>query len=273
MPMSIREFQFENLNNSNGIEKKKVIFIDKSFRQKTYTKRDLNRKFYQRSFRSLLVSTTGGKRETNDTSFNYSTLNNKVDFQITEIRNKIEEKIPDEPKVEEKTFESEDDDEDEDEGAMIISTDGDNEEQQKQFHKSKQKIIHSAPIIQERETTNQQETAPQGPGLILSIEDKVNLLSLSVPVVSRIKLAIPTQGNYEYCLWQLGTLQILIRSSFHGFCEHVQSEENVNREYLSCYTKLEYQPQFGFEQTTDREYRAIWCDSYLRHGANVLLGF
>lgn len=89
-----------------------------------------------------------------------------------------------------------------------------------------------------------------------------------MPIVSQVKLTIPSQGNYEYCLWQLGTLQVLIRSSYHGFCQHMQS----NEEYLSCFTKLEYQPQFGFEQITDTEYRNIWCESYLRHGASVLIG-
>lgn len=166
MPLSIREFQFETLDNPKEMKRKKVIFIDKSFRQKTYTKRELNRKFYQRSFRSLLLSTTGGKREVTDNPFSYSTLNNKTDFQITEIRNKIEEKIVEEPKPTENICETEDDEE-EDEGGMIISTDGDNEEQQKLFHKSKQKIIHSAPIIQEWETNNQQENISTGPGLIV----------------------------------------------------------------------------------------------------------
>lgn len=84
-----------------------------------------------------------------------------------------------------------------------------------------------------------------------------------------MKLATPTQGNYEYCLWQLGTLQLLIRSSYHGFC---RQGENVNDELVTCYSKLEYQPQFGCEQITDREYRLIWLESYLRHGTSVLFG-
>lgn len=85
-----------------------------------------------------------------------------------------------------------------------------------------------------------------------------------------MKLATPIQGNYEYCLWQLGTLQLLIRSSYHGFCR--PSTDNVNDELITCYSKLEYQPQFGCEQITDREYRLIWLESYLRHGTSVLLG-
>ena len=47
---------------------------------------------------------------------------------------------------------------------MIISTDGDSEQQQKLFSKSKQKIIHSAPVLQERETTNPDNPIETGPG-------------------------------------------------------------------------------------------------------------
>ncbi len=90
--------------------------------------------------------------------------------------------------------------------------------------------------------------------------------------MSRVKLATPLQGNYEYCLWQLGTIQILIRSSFHGFCRHDLPNNNTNDELITCYSKLEYQPQFGLEQITDQEYRLMWLESYLRHGASVLLG-
>ena len=132
---------------------------------------------------------------------------------------------------------------------------GDIEQQQKLFIKSKQKIIHSAPILQERETINPENSA----------DNTENL----VPVISHVKLATPAQGNYEYCLWQLGTLQILIRSSYHGFCRH---DNNTEDEIVTCYSKLEYQPQFGFEQITDKEYRLIWFESYLRRGASVLLG-
>lgn len=94
------------------------------------------------------------------------------------------------------------------------------------------------------------------------------LLSLLVPVVSQVKLVTPVQGNYSYSLWQLGTLQLLVRSSFHGFTRSNTSEE----ELLTCYAKLEYQPQFGFEQITDAEYRRLWLHSYLRQGTSLLLG-
>ncbi|CAF2066571.1 unnamed protein product, partial [Rotaria magnacalcarata] len=98
--------------------------------------------------------------------------------------------------------------------------------------------------------------------------DKIRLTNNDL---GRVKLATPIQGNYEYCLWQLGTLQILIRSSYHGFCRHVLLNDNTNDEIATCYAKLEYQPQFGCEQITDKEYRLIWFESYLRHGATVLL--
>jgi hypothetical protein len=91
-------------------------------------------------------------------------------------------------------------------------------------------------------------------------------------VVTQVKLATPIQGNYEYCLWQLGTLQILIRLSYHGFCRQTNSENKIDDEFVTCYSKVEYQPQFGLEQITDKEYRSFWLQSYLRHGANVLLG-
>ena len=63
-------------------------------------------------------------------------------------------------------------------------------------------------------------------------------------------------------------MQVLIRSSYHRFCRHNLG----NDELITCYSKLEYQPQFGCEQITDREYRLIWLESYLKHGASVLLG-
>ncbi|CAF4972279.1 unnamed protein product, partial [Rotaria sp. Silwood1] len=136
---------------------------------------------------------------------------------------------------------------------------GDIEEQQKLFNKSKQKIIHSAPILQERDTSNSDNATD-------------NSENRPVPVISRVKLATPIQGNYEYCLWQLGTLQILIRSSYHGFIRHILPDNISNDELITCYAKVEYQPQFGLEQVTDKEYRMIWFESYLRHGASVLLG-
>jgi hypothetical protein len=160
LPISIREFQFDDPTSTSN--KKKVIFIDKQFRQRVYTKRELNTKFYQRSFRSLLLSTTGGKRETTDNQFNYTSFNNKTEFQITEI--KMSEKSSFQQSEEQEKKMTDDEEEDDEEDAMIISTDGDNEQQQKLFNKSKQKIIHSAPILQERETTNPEESTDSGPG-------------------------------------------------------------------------------------------------------------
>ncbi|CAF4710084.1 unnamed protein product [Rotaria sp. Silwood1] len=262
LPMSIREFQIETLDMSTSTpNKKKIIFFDKPLRQRDYTKRELNSKYSQRSFRSLLLSTTGGKRETTDNQFNYSSFNNKTEFQIIEIKNKTNENssIKQTDEKQEENNNSTDDEDDDDEDAMIISTGGDIEEQQKLFNKSKQKIIHSAPILQERDTSNSDNATD-------------NSENRPVPVISRVKLATPIQGNYEYCLWQLGTLQILIRSSYHGFIRHILPDNISNDELITCYAKVEYQPQFGLEQVTDKEYRMIWFESYLRHGASVLLG-
>jgi hypothetical protein len=174
LPISIREFQFETIENSTSTSnKKKVIFIDKPLRQRVYTKRELNNKYFQRSFRSLLLSTTGGKRETTDNQFNYSSFNNKTEFPITEMKTKILEKSliqPTETQEEEKKVT--DDEDDDDEAGMIISTDGDIEEHQKLFNKSKQKIIHSAPILQERETNNPEDNTEIGPGYFIFTKEK-----------------------------------------------------------------------------------------------------
>ncbi|CAF2366737.1 unnamed protein product [Rotaria sp. Silwood2] len=272
LPMLIREFQIETLDNPTSIpNKKKIIFIDKPLRQRMYTKRELNNKYSQRSFRSLLLSTTGGKRDLTDNQFNYSSFNNKTEFQIIEMKNKTNENgfIKQTDQEQEKRKNLTDDEDEDDEDAMIISTGefsstnkesyGDIEQQQKLFNKSKQKIIHSAPILQERETNNSENATD-------------NNENGSMPVIGRVKLATPVQGNYEYCLWQLGTLQMLIRSSYHGFCRHILPDNKTNDEMITCYAKLEYQPQFGLEQITDKEYRSIWFESYLRHGASVLLG-
>ena len=116
LPISIREFKFETIDNSS---KKKVIFIDKPLRQRVYTKRELNSKFFQRSFRSLLVSTTGGKREITDNQFNYTNFNNKTEFQITEIKKKIIEQVKEQEDIEKKITDDEDED---DEQGMIIDT-------------------------------------------------------------------------------------------------------------------------------------------------------
>lgn len=128
IPMLVREFQFELLDNPGSVaNKKKIIFIDKPIRQRIYSKRELNSKYSQRSFRSLLLSTTGGKRETNNNQFYYSSFNNKSEFQVTEIKKTPPiEKSPLEQaqqQHEETKTTITDEDDDEDEGnAMIIST-------------------------------------------------------------------------------------------------------------------------------------------------------
>ncbi len=177
LPISIREFQFETIDNpASTSTKKKVIFIDKPLRQGVYTKRELNNKYFQRAVRSLLISTTGGKRETTDNPFHYTSFNNKSEFPFTEIKNRTDEKPSIQPseqqqhQEEEKKITDDDEDEDDDVG-MIISTDGDSEEQQKLFNKSKQKIIHSAPILQERDTNNPEENTETGPGDFISTKE------------------------------------------------------------------------------------------------------
>jgi hypothetical protein len=163
LPISIREFQFDSPTSTSN--KKKVIFIDKPLRQRDYTKRQLNSKYFQRSFRSLLLSTTGGKRETTDNQFNYTSFNNKTEFEITEIKSKT---LISQIKQEEEKKKITDDEDEDDEDGMIISTDGDNEEQQKLFNKLKQKIIHSAPILQERETNNPEDNPESLLGYLIS---------------------------------------------------------------------------------------------------------
>ncbi|CAF4491287.1 unnamed protein product, partial [Rotaria sp. Silwood2] len=125
LPMLIREFQIETLDNPTSIQnKKKIIFIDKPLRQRMYTKRELNNKYSQRSFRSLLLSTTGGKRDLTDNQFNYSSFNNKTEFQIIEMKNKTNENsfIKQTDQEQEKRKNLTDDEDEDDEDAMIIST-------------------------------------------------------------------------------------------------------------------------------------------------------
>jgi len=167
LPISIREFQFDSPTST--LNKKKVIFIDKPLRQRNYTKRQLNSKYFQRSFRSLLLSITGGKRETTDQQFNYTSFNNKTEFEITEIKSKtLIPQIKQEEKEDEEKKKITDDEDEDDEDGMIISTDGDNEEQQKLFNKLKQKIIHSAPILQEHETNNPEDNPESLSGYFIS---------------------------------------------------------------------------------------------------------
>lgn len=120
LPISIREFQYENVEDPTNPLKKKILFIDKPFRQRVYTKRELNRKFFQRSFRSLLLSQTGGKRETTNNPFHFIGFTDKIDYSITEIRKKFK-KIVEEEKTPVENEVQEDEDDDDDEG-MIIST-------------------------------------------------------------------------------------------------------------------------------------------------------
>ena len=131
LPMSIREFQFENMENPTSPIKKKIIFIDKPLRQRVYTKRELNRRFYQRSFRSLLQTTTGGKRETTDNPFHSISFTERTEYHLTEIKLPTVEPIPvkqtsdihDTRKVmDDGNDEDDDDDDDDDEAGMVIST-------------------------------------------------------------------------------------------------------------------------------------------------------
>ena len=120
--MSIREFHLNQFDNPSSIpNKKKIIFIDKPLRQRTYTKREFNTKYFQRSFRSLLLSTTGGKRELTDNQFHYTNFNNRTEFEINEVKNKTDENLFIQQTDEEKRKIDDEDDED-DEDAMIIST-------------------------------------------------------------------------------------------------------------------------------------------------------
>ena len=128
--MSIREFQFETLENPTNPIKKKILFIDKPLRQRVYTKRELNEKYFQRSFRSLLLSTTGGKRDTTDDLFHSINFNDKIDYSLTEIRSKIEKlndaninmNTDDKNNDNEKREEQEEEEDEDDETGMIIST-------------------------------------------------------------------------------------------------------------------------------------------------------
>jgi hypothetical protein len=121
LPMIIRQFRFENVEKPDQPTIKKVIFLDKPLRQRTYTKRELNTKYSQRAFRSLLLTTTGGKRETTSTSFHSSSLPDKLDFALTEISKRPVKPTPTDA-ARAVSDDNDDDDDDDDEGAMVIST-------------------------------------------------------------------------------------------------------------------------------------------------------
>ncbi|CAF0755463.1 unnamed protein product, partial [Didymodactylos carnosus] len=252
----IREFQLKSDTDlqSTTTNKHKVLFFEKPLPEKSYSKRQLNMKYFKRSFRSFLMGTTQDKQQ-HFIPFEYITTPMK-EHQLTEF------KIPAEPKIvnlpqklnldeeieEEKEELIPENDEEEDEPTLLISTDGDVEQQQKEFKKEKQRIIKSIPVLSTEYEQQRQETGP-------------------VPVTTTVRLTVPQSLNYEYSLWQMGNLTLLIRTTYHGYLKNDQEQQ-----CQTCIPKLEYQPQFGYEQITDQEYRKLWTESYLRNGCHILLG-
>jgi hypothetical protein len=73
--------------------------------------------------------------------------------------------------------------------------------------------------------------------------------------------------NVNYDLWTLPNnnnkpFKILIRSSFDGM---------YNNSNVVLHSKLEYQPQFGCEKLSDKDYCTMWCKSFIRNMCNVFL--
>lgn len=74
-------------------------------------------------------------------------------------------------------------------------------------------------------------------------------------------------GNLNYSLWNLDSLKILIRSSTVGYINTEQSSMNP----VVIYPKIEYQPQFGCERLSIKDYCKMWSKSLLRNYCDIYL--
>lgn len=76
--------------------------------------------------------------------------------------------------------------------------------------------------------------------------------------------------NISYTLWNLNSnppLKVLVRSSTDGYINTEHSSMNS----VVLYSKLEYQPQFGCEKLSTKDYCKMWAKSYLRNFCDVFL--
>ncbi|CAF0998202.1 unnamed protein product [Brachionus calyciflorus] len=76
--------------------------------------------------------------------------------------------------------------------------------------------------------------------------------------------------NLNYTLWTLNSnppMKILIRYSTDGYINTEHSSMNS----VVIHPKLEYQPQFGCEKLSTKDYCKMWAKSYLRNFCDIFL--
>lgn len=73
--------------------------------------------------------------------------------------------------------------------------------------------------------------------------------------------------NLNYSLWRLDSMKILIRSSTVGYVNTEHSSMNP----IVIYPKIEYQPQFGCERLSTKDYCKMWAKSFLRNYCDIYL--
>jgi hypothetical protein len=76
--------------------------------------------------------------------------------------------------------------------------------------------------------------------------------------------------NVSYSIWTFNLnkpIRILVRSCTDGYINSETSSQNS----VVLHPKLEYQPQFGCETLTLKDYAKMWAKSYLRNFCDVIL--
>lgn len=73
--------------------------------------------------------------------------------------------------------------------------------------------------------------------------------------------------NLNYSLWKLDSMKILIRSSTVGYVNTEHSSMNP----IVIHPKVEYQPQFGCERLTTKDYCKMWAKSFVRNFCDIFL--
>lgn len=76
--------------------------------------------------------------------------------------------------------------------------------------------------------------------------------------------------NVNYKLWVISgpkPIRILVRSSVAGYV----NTESSSRSSVVLHSRLEYQPQFGCEKLTHKDYCFMWAKSFVRNLSDVIL--
>jgi hypothetical protein len=74
-------------------------------------------------------------------------------------------------------------------------------------------------------------------------------------------------GNVSYHLWESNALRFILRLSVDGYINTESSSLNS----IVLYPKLEYQPQFGGEKLSHKDYCRMWAKSFIRNNCDVML--